>query len=201
MSINWRTGRWWVMTILALAIAGYAVAILAIPAMGPPFVVEMKQTRPLLAWAHFGAGAIALACGAFQLNARLRVRFLHWHRWMGRIYVASVAIGGAAGLVMAPTSQGGTVTMMGFGLLGVGWLLTTALAWIAIRTRDQIAHRRWMIRSYALTYAAVMLRLLIPLSIAIGIDFALAYKIISFAAWVPNLIFAEWWIRRSARTA
>ena len=186
------------MTFLALAIAGYAIAVLAIPAMGPPFVLALKQEQPLLAWAHFGAGAVALAVGAFQLNARLRVRFLNGHRWMGRLYVACVALGGAAALVMARTAQGGMVTTIGFGLLGVGWLLTTGLAWRAILARDQIEHRRWMIRSYALTYAGVMLRLQIPLGMALGIDFIAAYKVISFAAWVPNLIFAEWWLRRRA---
>ena len=198
MTFNRGAAGWWVMTFLALAIAGYAIAVLAIPAMGPPFVLALKQEQPLIAWAHFGAGAVALAVGAFQLNARLRVRFLNWHRWMGRLYVACVAVGGVAGLVMARTAQGGMVTVIGFGMLGVGWLLTTGLAWRAILARDQIEHRRWMIRSYALTYAAVMLRLQIPLGMALGIDFITAYKVISFAAWVPNLIFAEWWLRRRA---
>lgn len=198
MSIDRRAAGWWAMTLLALAIAGYAIAVLAMPAMGPPFVIEMKRERPLLAWAHFGAGAMALAVGALQLNARLRVRFLDGHRWMGRLYVACVAVAGVASLVMAQTAQGGAITLFGFGLLGVGWLLTTALAWRAILARDQIAHRRWMIRSYALTYAAVMLRLQIPLAMALGIDFFAAYKVISFAAWLPNLVFAEWWLRRRA---
>jgi hypothetical protein len=110
----------------------------------------------------------------------------------------SVCIGGVAALIMAQQSQGGLVTHIGFGLLGVGWLATTTLAWRAIRARDQVTHRAWMIRSYALTYAAVTLRFQLPLSIALGIDFILAYKVISFAAWVPNLAFAEWWLRRRA---
>lgn len=38
-----------------------------------------------------------------------------------------------------------------------------------------------MIRNYALAYAAVVA----------GADFSIAYGIIAWACWVPNLVFAE----------
>ncbi len=85
---------------------------------------------------------------------------------------------------------------MGFGLLAVLWLFTTANAYRHIRLGDRVAHRRWMIRSYALTFAAVTLRIYLPLSQVAGLPFDPAYQTISWFCWVPNLIVAEWIILR-----
>src|SRR5260370_20371385 len=54
-----------------------------------------------------------------------------------------------------------------------------------------------MIRSYALTLAAVTLRIYLPASQIAGIPFPDAYQTISWLCWVPNLVVAEWWILRS----
>ena len=55
-----------------------------------------------------------------------------------------------------------------------------------------------MVRSYAVCYAAVMLRLQMwPLGSVFG-DFATAYQVVSWSCWVPNLVFAEWWLRRTS---
>jgi hypothetical protein len=51
-----------------------------------------------------------------------------------------------------------------------------------------------MIRSYALTFAAVMLRIWMPLSDLVGIPFESAYPIAVWLAWVPNLLVAEVWL-------
>lgn len=51
-----------------------------------------------------------------------------------------------------------------------------------------------MIRSYALTLAAVTLRLQLPASAMLDIPFETAYPAIAFLCWVPNLILAEIWI-------
>jgi hypothetical protein len=56
-----------------------------------------------------------------------------------------------------------------------------------------------MIRSYALTLAAVTLRLWLPLSQVAGIDFMTAYVAIAWLCWVPNLLVAEWFLRRRPR--
>ncbi len=58
------------------------------------------------------------------------------------------------------------------------------------------AHRRWMIRNYCLTFAAVTLRIYLPLSLVFHADFLSAYQVISEACWVPNLLEAEWLISR-----
>lgn len=115
---------------------------------------------------------------------------------MGRTYVVAVLIGGLGALRLAVVSQHGWVTHLGFGLLAILWLFSTTRAYIAIRSRDEARHKEWMIRSYSLTFAAVTLRIYIPLSLAAGIPDAQAYQAISWLCWVPNIVLAEWLVRR-----
>jgi len=183
---------WVVMIVLAAIIAAYAIAVLILPAMRPPFLQQRFVTMPLAATLHLAGAAVALLAGALQHNARLRGRFLDLHRWTGRVYVLAVLLGGAAALRLALVSEGGLPAHVGFGFLAVLWLLTTGQAYRFIRAGDQDSHRRWMIRSYALTFAAVTLRIYLPLSQVAGIPFEPAYQTIAWLCWVPNLVLAEW---------
>lgn len=185
---------WAVMTLLALAVASYAVALLVEPGLRHPGVLTLFSERPIATIAHFAGSALALAIGAFQLNARLRARFIGVHRWAGRLYVLGVMVGGFAGLFLALHSSAGIVAQMGFGLLAVCWVGCTFAAYRHIRAGNLSAHRRWMIRSFALTWAAVTLRIYLPAAQTAGVPFAVAYSAISWLCWVPNLLFAEWFI-------
>ncbi len=153
---------WAVMTVLALIIAAYAMALLFVPAMRAPFLQQRFLTISWAAYLHLGGSGLALAVGAFQHNGRIRARFIDAHRWLGRTYVVGVLLGGSAALALATISQAGLVTHAGFGLLAVLWLLSTGMAYRYIRSGNQALHRRWMIRSYALTFAAVTLRIYLP---------------------------------------
>ena len=48
-----------------------------------------------------------------------------------------------------------------------------------------------MIRNFALTFAAVTLRIWVPISFVSGIPFGVAYPLIAWLCWVPNLWIAE----------
>lgn len=187
---------WVVMTLLALPIAGYAGAL----ALGfrPHFAQAIFTAMPVVATAHFLCGAIALATGPFQLNAKIRTRFPVFHRWLGRAYVLAVAFGAVAAFVLSERSSGGVVAHLGFGLLAVCWAGSTLNAYRHIRAGHRLAHRDWMMRSYALTFAAVTLRLYLPASLLAGVPFAVAYPVISWLCWVPNLLVVEcfMWSRR-----
>ncbi len=120
------------------------------------------------------------------------------HRTMGRIYVPAALLTGATGSYMAAYSYGGIITHLGFGFLGAAVIATTSSAFGRIRALDIASHREWMIRSYALIFAAVMLRILLPLlTIAYEGDFDPAYRWVAWLCWVPNALWAEWYIRRS----
>src|SRR5262245_13429943 len=189
------------MTVLALIIAAYAMGVLFVPAMRPPFMQQRFLIMPLAATLHLGGSGIALAMGAFQHNTRVRARYIDVHRWMGRTYVVGVLLGGLGAFALATRSQFGLPTHIGFGMLALLWLFATAMAYRYIRAGNQPLHRRWMIRSYALTFAAVTLRIYLPLSQVARIPFEPAYQTISWFCWVPNLIVAEWVILRQRAAA
>jgi uncharacterized membrane protein len=155
---------WWTMALLSVGVALYAIAVLLVPGFGAPIVGDIRANTPLALWAHLGGSWIALLVGPLQLNGRLRNRAIELHRWLGRSYVIGVLIGGAGGLALAVTSNQGIVTHLGFGALAVGWLFCTIQGYRAIRGGDEVVHRAWMMRSFALTFAAVMLRIIPNLS-------------------------------------
>jgi len=147
---------------------------------------------------HIIASMLAILIGPFQYLPGLRKgRWLNVHRWLGRTYMLSILFGGLSGLYMAQFAYGGIITELGFASLAVLWLYTGYRAYRHIRNKDLDAHRQWMIRNYALTFAGVMLRVWAPLSVGMGADFTTAYIIIGWACWVPNLFVAEWIIRRT----
>ncbi|NOX52487.1 MAG: DUF2306 domain-containing protein [Gammaproteobacteria bacterium] len=143
---------------------------------------------------HLFGGFIAMISGAFQLNSRFRNRFTLMHRWLGRLYILAVIVGGTAGFVLALSSFGGLVSHFGFGLMAICWVGTTLAAYWQIRDGNILAHRDWMLRSYALTLAGVTLRIYLGLSVVIGIDFADFYPVLSWICWVPNLLIVEWFV-------
>jgi len=190
-----RTAGWGVMTLLALLVAAYAITLSAVPAFRPELVQVHFVERPVVVLAHFLGGGLAMAVGAFQLHVGLRSRFLAVHRWMGRVYVVAVVCGGFAGLTLAIGSTAGPVAQWGFGLLAVAWLASTLNAWRHVRDRNFAQHRAWMIRSYALTLAAVTLRIYLPASMIAALPMDVAYTAIAWLCWVPNLLVAEIFVR------
>jgi uncharacterized membrane protein len=147
---------------------------------------------------HIIASMLAILIGAFQFLPGLRKgRLLKVHRWLGRAYLLGILFGGLSGLYMAQFAHGGIISELGFGVLACLWLYTGFRAYKDIRNKDIEGHRQWMIRNYALTFAGVMLRVWAPLSTGLGADFTTAYVIIAWACWVPNLLVAEWIIRRT----
>lgn len=142
---------------------------------------------------HIIFGGITLLVGWAQFNKKWRTNFIRIHRTMGMIYLVAVVLSGFAGLYLAFFATGGWIASLGFGTLAVLWLFTTINAYLAIRNKKIETHERWMIRSYALTFAAVTLRIWLPLFQAgFGMTFIESYLIIAWLCWVPNLLVAEW---------
>ncbi|HEY6362465.1 MAG TPA: DUF2306 domain-containing protein, partial [Vicinamibacterales bacterium] len=82
--------KWGLMAALAFIVVGYAVGLLWMPDLRPPFIRERIAEAPLAVFGHIAASAVALALGPFQLSTRLRARRLDVHRWLGRVYIISV---------------------------------------------------------------------------------------------------------------
>jgi len=144
---------------------------------------------------HILLGGIVLLIGWIQFSKNLRSKYLHFHRFIGKVYVTACILSGIAGLYIAFYATGGIVASLGFTGLALSWLFTTTKAFLLIRLKKVTEHKDWMIRSYALTFAAVTLRIWLPLSQILQIDFIPAYVVIAWLCWMPNLFVAEWIIR------
>ncbi|PZQ63696.1 MAG: hypothetical protein DI570_08120 [Phenylobacterium zucineum] len=163
---------------------------------GAPDILGNLFARPWLA-VHAGGAATALLVGGFQFVPALRRRRA-LHRWLGRVYAASCIVGGFSGLALAFGSTAGPIAGWGFGLLGAAWIHVTSQGWLTARAGRFDEHRRWMMRSFALTFAAVTLRIYLPLAAVADLDGLQAYRAIAWLCWVPNLIAVELWLRRRA---
>lgn len=185
------------LTVAAALVIGIASLRYALPGMplAPP--LPNAALQPELLVLHAVASAMALMLGAGQFLLPRRGRTLVLHRCGGRLYVLAVLLGGASGLGLAGTSATGAVAAGGFGLLAVFWLGVTGLAFVAVVQRRMEAHRRWMLRSMALTGAAITLRLYLPAANLLDLPFELSYPAIAWLCWVPNLLAVEWRLRRA----
>lgn len=167
-------------------------------------ILERKSAELLASYFYRGSffthitfGGVALLIGWLQFSKKIRARNLNLHRTIGKMYMVAVALSGVAGFTIAMSASGGPVCMAGFGLLALIWLYTDLQGYRTIRKLQIERHRAWMIRNYALTFAAVTLRIYLPLAMAVlHFDFIPAYRVISWLCWVPNLIVAEVLIRR-----
>lgn len=196
-----RTG-YYTLIFLSLGVAAYAGVVYSFLPLGIGLHPDMRATYELQRtgiYAHVFAALLTLALGPWQFSVGLRAARPALHRWMGRLYLGvGVLVGGLAGLYMAWHAYGGWPARLGFACLALAWLYTGLRAWLAIRARHVPEHRRWMLRNFALTFAAVTLRLWLPASMATGIPFELAYPVIAWLCWVPNLLVAERMLRRTS---
>ncbi len=190
---SWRsTALWWLMLLSSTAIVAYAATyFIAIP--GDKHFA--RYIRPLRL--HIAGGMGALLTGPWQFSSKLRAKALNFHRWLGRFYLIEVLIGSIGGFAMAVVSSEGLPTHLGFGILAVLWFFTGLQAYRKVRQGDIEAHRQWMIRNFALTLAAVTLRIELPFMLALmHWPFRPSYITVSWLCWVPNLLIAEWMVHR-----
>lgn len=117
----------------------------------------------------------------------------HIHRILGYMYVSLILLCSApSGLYMGMHANGGNTAIASFVILSIIWWASTFMAMKSILQQNIIAHKHYMIRSYALTLSAVTLRMwkviIVTLLHLPPMD---TYKIIAWMGWVPNLIIAE----------
>ena len=182
------------LSLAALAVGLWSLRY-ALPAMPAAAPLGNLATDRLAFVVHAVSASIALLLGPLQFVDALRRR-PGWHRATGWASVAAISVAWAASLPMAMHAQTGSVASAGFLALGAAWVVTTTLGVVRARERRFAEHRRWMVRSYSLTAAAITLRMQLGLIALAGIPFDTGYPVIAWACWVPNLVVAEWLLRR-----
>lgn len=192
---------WFVFVFLAIVIGLYPLLYFVIDR---EFGLLASKSDSLLSnvfwnvgfYGHILLGGLALLVGWVQFSKKLRNANLKRHRNIGKVYVIAAIVSGIFSIYIGFYATGGVVSSLGFISLGIVWLYTTIKAYTAIRNGDLQLHQCMMIYSYAACFAAVTLRVWLPLlTIAFG-DFEVAYRIVAWLCWVPNIIFAYFWVQR-----
>ena len=140
---------------------------------------------------HIAGGVIALTVGLAQLWLGLTNRVARLHRALGKLYVCVIGAGSIGGFYLALTISGNAPYATGLFMLCVAWVVTTSMAVLAIRRRNVLQHREWMIRSYAVTFAFVTFRFGVDLLASQGVAMADAQGIMAWACWAVPLLLLE----------
>jgi Predicted membrane protein (DUF2306) len=191
----------WLVAVLSMGVAGYALVAYSLVPLGNLVHPKMKiafEAHRVAIFVHIFCSMLAMALGPWQFFPGFRARYSALHRWCGRVYLlCGVLPGGLAGLYVAGFAFGGTFNQIGFALLAMLWLTTGYMAYHTIRRREIAAHQQWMLRNFALTFAAVTLRLYLGAFAVTDIAFETYYSWLGWLCWVPNLLTVEWLVRRS----
>ena len=159
---------------------------------------------------HVVFGSVAMVTAMLQIWPWIRRKYPVLHRCSGRAYVfAGVLPSGLLALTIGAATPFGPVTRASDVLLAVVWLGTTWAGYRAARERRFGDHRRWIVRSFALTMSIILNRLIGPIAAIFlepqlattfgGSEIALGQSIAALGAWVSwtvALIAAQLWLDR-----
>jgi uncharacterized membrane protein len=168
--------------------------------------LKLKQEAIATGWylpayySHVLISGIVLVAGFFQLFPKSSSKYKRLHRAFGYIYLMGILFFATpGGIVMSLFIGRGPWVLASFITLSILWFYFTAKAFSEIRKRNIVAHKQWMWRSYALTFSAVTLRLYIFIT-SYSVDLANpeAYATLAWLSWVPNLLFVEVFMNKSA---
>jgi uncharacterized membrane protein len=146
---------------------------------------------------HIAFGMIAILIGPFQFFPSLRKKFPRIHRLTGRTYLISISIAAIAAIILAINhniiEQGRIV--FGTGLLGLAaaWVVTSSMAFWAIKNRNFVQHREWMVKSYVVTCGFTTFRIFaVTLNSYIQLDYSKEMSgIMAWACWSVPLLVTE----------
>lgn len=159
------------------------------------------STWEIVFYAHIILGTLALAIGPFQMTSRSR-RNPKVHRILGRTYAGAIGINILAVPYLAIYATGGKPATVAFLVLDAAWLVTTGIGVWRIIQRNIAAHRRWILRSYAITWVFVSFRIVVALiSILTHAPTNISFPVSVYVSIALNLLLMELYLRRRGKSA
>lgn len=148
---------------------------------------------------HVYTAIFCLLAGFTQFNAFILKHFKKTHTYTGRLYVLVVLVAAApSGFFIGCYANGGFYAKCAFLLLATLWFFYTLKALIEIKNGRVVSHKKFMLRSFALTASALTLRLwkviLVYLFQPAPMD---VYQIVAWLGWVPNILIIEFYLYKT----
>lgn len=147
---------------------------------------------------HIIGATLCLITGILQFSKRIRIRNIHIHKWLGRMYVVSVLfLAWPSGQYLSIFASGGIFIVIPFFISALLWGISTVVGYRYIIKKNNVLHSNWMIRSYCYAATAVAFRTYYSI-LRFGMDIDMEVSSIT-AQWLSllgNILIAEFMIRR-----
>jgi uncharacterized membrane protein len=165
--------------------------------------LQIKQTEVntvsaylFIFYIHVCSAIFTLLAGFTQFNNNILKKMPRIHRAVGKMYVFTVLfLAAPSGFFIGLFANGGFYSKIAFVTLSVLWFYFTLKAFLAIKKHKINEHKAFMLRSFALAFSAITLRLwkviLVYLFQPAPMD---VYQIIAWLGWIPNLLLIEYFI-------
>lgn len=165
------------------------------PARFFPVQKDIYQSHLIALISHIAAGMVALLIGPFLFCSKKNALMRVLHRRLAYVYLAAIAVSAFAGLYMAVYAYAGPFAQLGFASMSCIWILTAVAGYREIRNGRIQLHRKWMMRNFAVTFAAVTFRLWNGVFQVTSVDFNVGYITSSWLCWTLNLVLLEGYLR------
>lgn len=150
---------------------------------------------------HIFAGMFCISAALVQFSKMILKKARAIHRWSGRVYVFVVLFFGApTGLYMSFFAKGSFWERALFMFMAIFWFYTTLNGLSSILKKNVLAHKIWMIRSYAMALTAVTFRVYHLIFYLMDWDSLKNYEISLWISVLGNMLVAEWIILRRSRS-
>lgn len=150
-------------------------------------------------YAHVFTSIFLLVGGFIQFSNYFIRRQPLLHRRVGMAYlIILVFFSGPGAFAMALHANFGFAAQVSFVLQTLLWYVFSLAAYYYVRRKNYMQHGEMMLRSYALTLAAITLRILVfflTLAKFKGVRPGEIYIAVAWLSWVLNLLLAELAIR------
>ena len=144
-------------------------------------------------YVHIVSSWFVMALGIGQFVPQILKKYPSWHKQLGIFYVLLILVfASPSGLGLALFANGGLSAKVGFIMQCAVWWLTTYTAFYEAKQKRWQRHVEWMMRSYAVTLAAMSLRLY-----SFGMVYLLhtkpieTYLTVVWLSWIGNLVIVE----------
>ena len=149
---------------------------------------------------HIFAGSVCILTALIQFSRYILKKSKAIHRWSGKVYVAVVLfLGAPTGLYMSFFAKGSFWERLLFMFMAAVWFITTLYGLSTIHKRNIVAHKVWMMRSYAMAMTAVTFRVYHIVFYLLDWGHLENYELSLWISVLGNMLFAEWIIYRQSR--
>lgn len=142
---------------------------------------------------HITSSLLVMPLGILQFSTYIARHKPSLHRILGKVYVVVIlALAAPSGLVLASYANAGLAAKVGFTLQSLVWWVVTYIAWQEATQKRWLNHTHAMLRSFAVTLAAMSLRTeSYIMYYYLDTKPIETYLTVTWLSWVGNLLFVE----------